>query len=374
MFVKQAKKNLGLLRKSYWTAGLYYLQAAECYKNAGEKDKAYKYSREAIKCLEKYWSGTNDMVLPDLEKALAMAYFLAPKRARGKLREKAFNIYVYHARKLENSGNYLGAAEKYHAAIQFASSGAVARETILRAISILEKALEKEHIVKNRTLAEKIEKKIEELKKLVPPEPTEVEHVEVEAKYRYILELDIYPEAMKGVYRSFSEEFPMPIKDLRKVKRRGVEILSFSVPGYPVYVEIGYSGSSCKVEINSASFLFALEIAGNIKYFLDINGAIKEIKSEEVTGKPDRGDIAKFLKDLLKNAKAKESARRIAHLLDSLRVVFSKDKRLRKYVEDLGSLSKELLDLYVGEQGLASVDSKRIIALLEGIMADLSRR
>ena len=160
-YAKQAKKHLGIFKRNYWTAGLYYLQAAECYKNSGNMKKAFMYAKEAVKFLEKYWETAGDMVLPDLEKALALAFYTAPKKKKEELRRKAFDIYVYHAKKLEHSRNYLGAAEKYEAAIQYAPSGESAREVLMRAISILERALEKEHVIRNRALVEKIEKKIE---------------------------------------------------------------------------------------------------------------------------------------------------------------------------------------------------------------------
>ncbi len=373
MYVKQAKKNIGLFRKNYWTAGLYFLQAAECYKNSGNKSRAYEYAKEAVKCLDKYWSGTNDMVLPDLEKALSLAYYMAPKKRRKEMGRKAFEVYIYHARRLENAGNYLAAAEKYEASAQFAPSGSAAREAILKAISVLENALQKEHIIKKRDLVERIEKKLEELKKMAPP-PKEASHPGVvETRLRYVADLEVFSAAMNEVVSSFHMEFPLPISDPKVVKRGEKNSIQFSIPGYSALVIIECRRKSCLVEVNSSNITFILEIVAILKYYLDKKEALSSVVNEKILGKYKAIELMDYINKVLHSLKIKDEARKIAFYIDTLSFILSQFKRLSKICEDLKSYALELLDLYVPGKEIMPVDAERVESKVKELLKQLKK-
>ena len=376
MFVKQAKKNIGLFKKNFWTAGLYFLQAAECYKNSGNKAKAYEYAKEAVDCLYKYWAGTNDMVLSDLEKALSLAYYNAPKKSRKSIGKKAFEVYTYHAKKLESAGNYLGAAEKYEASVQFAPSGIIAREILLRAISILENALQKEHVIKNKALVEKIEKKLEDLKKMVPP-ITVIEKKapsEVETQIKYIVVFSVFKSPMDQAISSFSNEFSLPISEFKITKRAGSVTIRFAIPGYSAYVLIDYMDTECNVEINSSNISFVAEIASMLRYYFDDKDAIKLMKEEKIVGKYKARDLVDFAKKIMRFIKGRDKARKIAYCMYTLAVALGKIKKYRELSEDLKLYAHELLDLYIRGKNVLPVDAEKAGRLIKLVLENISKR
>ena len=376
MFVKQAKKNLGLFKKNFWTAGLYFLQAAECYKNSGNKTKAYEYAREAVDCLYKYWAGINDMVLSDLEKALSLAYYNAPKKRRRSIGKKAFEVYTYHAKKLESSGNYLGAAEKYEASVQFAPSGVIAREILLRAISILENALQKEHVIKNKALVEKIEKKLEDLRKMVPPITVIEKKVseEVETQIKYVLVFRVFKTAMDQAIPSFSSEFSLPISEFRTTKRAGSITIRFAIPGYSAYVLIDYIDTECDVEVNSSNISFIVEIASMLRYYFDGKNAINRIKEEKIVGKYKARDLVDFAKKVMRYIKGRDKARKIAYCMYMLAFALEKIKKHKELAEELKLYAHELLDLYIKGKNILPVDAERAGRLVKLILENISKR
>ncbi|MEX0569589.1 MAG: hypothetical protein Q6363_010630 [Candidatus Njordarchaeota archaeon] len=374
IFVRQAKKNLGLLKKNYWTAGLYFLQAAECYNNAGNRKKAFENAREAVKCLEKHWSYINDEVLPDLEKAISLAVLTAPKKSRKELKDKAFEIYVYHARKLETAGNHLGAAEKYEKSIEFAPSGSVARDTIMKAISILERALQKEHIVKNRKLVEKIENKIEELRNLIVPEKGEEKKPKaVETRYKYIIQMEPYGTIAEAL-EDLKNEPPFPISDPQlSISGKEAE-LRFTIPGYSALVEISSFGKECVSKIYSSNLLFVMEIASSLKHFFDSKNSIRRVAQESVKGPVEKEDIMKFIEKIMRLLKIRDEARKIAFFADTLAFVLSMVKGFGDMVEKISEISKEILGLYVSSKEIMPVDAERLMLLLKEAMNMLKKR
>ena len=139
--VREAAKKTRIfsLSKDLWGGALLYIQAAECYRGAGDFKRAYDYAMLAADLLRRYAAKYgHEMVMGDIEKALLVAHSVASGKNKEKIRRELFSTLTLHAKQMEMSGNYLGAADKYRRAIEFAPSGNEAREILQHAIQLLE--------------------------------------------------------------------------------------------------------------------------------------------------------------------------------------------------------------------------------------------
>jgi len=174
--IKEAKKKAGSLKlsKDLWSGGLLYLQAAECYNASGDPEKAYEIAMKAANLLRKYASKYGyGMVIRDIEKALKVAYRCATGENKDKAKKELFFIMNLYAKELEMSGNYLGAADKYKEAIEFAPTGEQARDLLTHAIQLLEKVANQKILQGKDKIADRILEKIDEIKALIPMDITE---------------------------------------------------------------------------------------------------------------------------------------------------------------------------------------------------------
>ncbi|GEM_PF-3626404 len=378
-FVRMAKKNLGIRKKNPWTAALFFIQAAECYLNAGEKRKAFQYAYRAVSLLEKFWgSGKNDVVLSDLEKALGLAFRVCPPNKRKEIKSKAFKVYLYHANKLESSGNFLGASEKYEAATQYAPSGEKAKEAILKAIAVLQKAKEKESVVKNRALLEKIESRLEYLTSLLPKRVEEKAPVLAEkasAKVSVNMELEVLEAAMHEAMRKISSKFPLRVSDVDIETKNGTRRASFRVPGYDAIVNMTHKKTYCAVEVFSSNLSFALEVASSTKYFLDAEEALRKVLSFNVSGHLDKKYILMFIRKISRMARAREEGLKVAHYLGTLAdFLLKQNRKFEALADKIRERSNSLMEIYVAGSELLNIDSRKIMSLMEEVAKILGEK
>lgn len=371
-FVKMAKKNLGFRKKNPWTAALFFIQAAECYLNADEKRKAFRYAYQAVNLLEKFWShGKNDVVLSDLEKALGLAFRVAPKNKRGEIKKKAFKIYLYHANKLKSSGNLLGASEKYEAAVQYAPDGNKAEEALLKAIAVLEKLRERESVIKNRSLREKVESRLEHLRSLLPKREEEkaTELAEkVAAKFSVHMELEVLEQQIQEAIKRISSKFPLRTSDVYVEKKGGDLIVSFRIPGLSAVVNTTCKKTLCIVDIYSPHLGFSLEAASCMRYFLDAEEALREPVSFSFRGYLDRKQLLVFIRKISRMAKARDDGKKVAHYLGILADFLSgQNKKLSSIAKKIGEVAKSLMEIYVVGSSLLNVDSQKVASLMEEV-------
>ncbi|MCR8454124.1 MAG: hypothetical protein NDP13_03950 [Crenarchaeota archaeon] len=372
-FVKMARKNLGIFKKNPWTAALFFIQASECYLNANDKRRAFQYAYQAANLLEKYWGkGKNDVVLSDLEKAFGLILKTNPRRIK-EIKGRAFKIYLYHAGKLENSGNFLAASEKYEAAMQFAPSGEKAKEVLLKAIAVLQKAKEKESVIRNRALLEKIDSRLEHLNSLLPEkfEERKPELLEKAASKVVIsMNLEVLKEAAQNAIRELSSEFPVKISNINIEAQGEMLRASFEASDYNTTVNMEQKGMGCDVSVFASKLSSALEIASLVKYFLDSKHALKSIFRFEVEGIIDKKELLAYARSILMATKRSEEGLKIAHYLDTLAEILSKqlEKDLKQSANQAKKLAEMLKEIYVAGSKILSVDSEKVINFVNSII------
>lgn len=379
-FVNMAKKNLGIFRKNPWTAALFFIQAAECYLNANDKKKASQYAYKAVKLLEEYWGrGKNDVVLSDLERAYGLAIKSLPREKTKEIKNRAFRVYIYHAEKLENSGNFLGASEKYEAATQYAPSGEKAKEALLKAIAVLQKAKEKESVIRNRALLEKVESRLEHLISLLPKELEEKKPELLEkatSKVSIYLSIEVLKEAAQNAIRELNLKFPMEPSDVIIEVRGEALRASFKVPDYETAVSIEQRGTSFEASVFSPKLSSALEIASLIKYFLDSEHALKHILRLEIEGIIERGELLAYARNILRAAREMEEGLKIAYYLDTLAEMLYKqpERDLKQLADRAKNLAESLKSIYVADNRILSVDSQKVVSFMNDIIRILGEK
>ena len=176
--ISDAKKRTSAFKmdKDYWSGAILYIQAADCYKASSEFEKAFYAAEKAVSLLKKYASKYGyELVINDLIRALTLQYMTAPSDKKDAIKLELFNTYNLHAQKLIQSGNYVGAADKYVKALEYAPSGDEARNMLQQAIALLEDIANKKLLQGKQKYADRLLEKIDELRMLLPAE----EHAEI---------------------------------------------------------------------------------------------------------------------------------------------------------------------------------------------------
>lgn len=373
-YVKEAKRNLSLFKKNFWTAGLFYLNAAECYHSAGNKEKAYKNAIEAVKLLEKYWNKTNDVVLPDLEKALGLAFEIAPKKEKKKIAKKAYEVYMYHALRLESAGNYLGAAEKYELAIQYALDTEQAKKAILRAVAILEKALEKPSVIRKKEIREKIEEKLDYLKGLLPEEPSKAEIQKATEKLFLFVELDVVKDSFKTVLSQLKDSLSVTIDNYQLDESDGQLKLSVDFGRYSAYLEVACEKNLCDLKIFASNIMGLVLIFGDVMYHLDKNSAVNEILKIEFEGSLKRDQLETALKYIERKVATRYEAQKLIHWLDVALYFLGLNKKMRKIVLEGQKIINDLKEAYIFDVDLLPTDSSLLRNYLADVLEEMKKK
>ena len=210
--VNEAKKKLSLFSKDEWSAALLFIKAAECFLSEGNKKEALKNALKAADILKKIAKKSDvGVVLPDIEKALKVAYSAAEEeRIRRKISEDLFGTIMLRAQMAITSGDYSAAALYYKRAIEYAPTGEQAKEAIQRAITNLSQLAEKKLSLGMTSQASKIMNIVEDFKVLLEAAEEEVKLELPKKKLKVVLKSEDTFENAKDAIMSFitSKGFP----------------------------------------------------------------------------------------------------------------------------------------------------------------------
>jgi len=342
--VKEAIKKTRIfsLSKDIWGGALLYIQAAECYKASGDYKKAYGLAVEAVELLRKYAAKYgHDLVMGDLEKALIIAYSAASGKNKEKVKRDLFYTITLHAKQLEISGNYLGAADKYRKAIEFAPSGREAKDVLTHAIQLLEQVAQRKALQGKDKFAEKLLTKADELRMLLP---TTIELEEAPYLSKKFLakatftHRDPLPDVINRVNMNFNTA-GLPIVNVNRINKNGEALLKLEFAGGEISANIVLSESRILVDIQGSDPETVLE------YFLALKDiALNSVGQSKLIDEEMEGEITplmllKLLNNIKDRCRVRYTYRELQmNLLSVIKLIKSK----KKLISDLKDAVKEL--------------------------------
>ena len=278
--VKEANKKTRKisLEKDFWSGALLYIQASECYRANMQYDEAFKLAMKAVENLKKYASKYGyELVIGDIEKALLLAYSVAPQNKKDTVKIEIFNTMNLHAKQLELSGNQIQAADIYQKSIEFAPSGEEAKRVLLHAISILETAAQQKLLQGKDKLAEKLTSKAEELRLLIPEETPLQQKSMVEKRVNTTEEMsktDLEPAETVTRIRVYESEYPAEkvlktITDKIMPTLKEIADMKVTQKEYGYVIEINLMGPRTEITIEIDPPLITITSTGTDQEILD---------------------------------------------------------------------------------------------------------
>jgi len=302
----------------------------------------------------------------DLEKALMVAYSVATGKKKEKTKKELFHTLTLHARQMEASGNYLGAADKYRRAVEFAPSGNEAREILLHAVQILEQVAHQKAMQRKEKFAEKLLEKAEELRMLIPPaEEEEMLPTGLTAKATFSYN-QIPGDITEKITSDLKSHGLIPA-NVDDVSRNG---------GMEIRIEASEGNIRAKLVLSERRALLSVEgddAETALDYFLALKNSVlgllkgPKMLEEEFEGRITPFMILKFLNDLKDRCRIRCPYKEIHTSLSSLVSLIKSDKALaNKYKGTLKSLEglikkihpDALADKIVSDEDLNSLISK----------------
>nr|MDO8045572.1 hypothetical protein [Candidatus Baldrarchaeota archaeon] len=342
--VKEAIKKTRIfsLSKDIWGGALLYIQAAECYKASGDYKKAFGLAMEAVELLRKYAAKYgHDLVMGDLEKALLVAYSTATGKNKEKVKRELFYTMTLHAKQLEISGNYLGAADKYGKAIEFAPSGKEAKNMLTHAIQLLEQVAQRKALQRKNKFAEKLLAKVDELRMLLPT-ATELEEASylskkfsAKATFKHA---DSLPDVISRVNMNI-DTAGLPVVNINRINRNGEAILKLEIAGGEISANIVLSESRILVDIQGPDPETVLEYFLTLKDLALSSVSRSKLIDEEMEGEVTPLMLLKLLNNIKDKCRVKYTYRELQiSLLSIVKLIKSK----KKLVSDLKGAIKEI--------------------------------
>ncbi|MGQ4891309.1 MAG: hypothetical protein ACP6IP_02365 [Candidatus Njordarchaeia archaeon] len=369
--VNDAKKRVSILKmgKDYWSGAILYIQAAECYKASGEKEKAFESAVKASELLRKYAEKYGyELVINDLIKSLTIARSVAPEEDAKRIKLELFNIYNLHAKLLIQSGNYIGSVDKFLKALEFAPSGKEAKNMLSQAITILEDVANKKIMQGKQKYASKLLEKIEELRMLLPTEEIEEE-------------TEILPEKKSRIRAVFSySDNPADVKKriVEKLNELGMNPLELSEKriGAELNLKFVYpNDTTVKVQLTTNRIILDVEgfdqksVIGHYTTFKEIIENVvfdAEPLLEEIEAEINKKIITSLLEDLKEKVTVGTTYRNLLTRLNSIVALMKKKEKtpknwntimkiLQKIVDHIKKVHGELLNYDILGEEIASI-------------------
>jgi len=342
--VKEAVKKTRIfsLSKDLWGGALLYIQAAECYKASGNYKKAFNLAIEAVELLRKYAAKYgHDLVMGDLEKALLVAYSTVSGKNKEKIKKELFYTMTLHAKQLEVSGNYLGAADKYRKAIEFAPSGKEAKDMLTHAIQLLEQVAQRKALQGKDKFAEKLLAKVDELRMLLP---TTIELEEVPYLSKKFLakatftHTDPLPDVINKVSMNI-DTTGLPIVNINRIDKNGETLLKLEFAGGEIFANIILGESRILVDIQGSESETVLDYFLALKDIITSSVGYSKLIDEEMEGEVTSFMLLKLLNNIKDKCRVKCTHGELQRKLSS---VIKLIKSKKKLASDLKAAIKEI--------------------------------
>ena len=293
--VNDAKRKLSLFSKDEWSAALLFIKAAECFLSEGNKKEALKNALKAVNILKKMAKKSDvGAVLPDIEKALRIAYSAAEEeKIRRKISEELFGTIMLRAQMAITSGDYSAAALHYKRAIEYAPTGKQAEEAIQRAITNLSQLAEKKMSLGMTTQASKIMNIVEDFKALLEATEEEIKLELPKKKLKVIFKSEDTFENARDTLMSLVTDKGFP--QITSKDEANYVVIEASGKDINLIFKISKDGGSIIIEISSHSDSDLFETSETIKEEITDKLLRTKVFEQELEGEITKKTIFELL-------------------------------------------------------------------------------